>query len=70
MMTYKLFNKLFGWDYIHWTNSADQGISMVRVDGEGKAYYYRYFSINVIDPFPPGIYVNIRWLTCLPNKYI
>jgi hypothetical protein len=48
-MYYKLFNKLFGWDYISWNNFVHQGIARVHVDGLGKPYYWRYKNIGLAD---------------------
>ena len=44
-----IFNYLFGWDYIGWQNSADQGIARVRMDYEGNPYYFRYTCSSIID---------------------
>ena len=64
---YKIKNILFKWDYIHWTNGVDEGISRIRIDGEGNPYYYRYFETKVIDK--PGDNREI-WLTCKREKYL
>ena len=68
-MMYRLFHKLFGWDYIYWTNLTDQGIARIYVDAENKPYYYRYRIPLVIDP-ADGSRSMIRWLTCHRTKYI
>lgn len=66
-MIYKLLNKLFGWDYIGWSNSAADGVARVHVDGMRRVWYWQYKSIkatNIIeDP------AKVIWLTCSPNKY-
>lgn len=64
---WKLKNKLFGWDYIQWRNSADQGISRVFKTHDGRLVYWRYKSLDYLDEIitPEQVY----WLTCLPNKY-
>lgn len=66
-MIYKLLNKLFGWDYIQWENSADARIARVHVDGMGRVWYWQYKSIKAVkiieDP------AKVIWLTCSPNKY-
>ena len=64
---YKILNKVFGWDYIYWKNTVDGGIARVLVDADGNLYYYRYKSINLIDPINKPY--DVRWLTCLPSKY-
>ena len=64
---WKLWSKLFGWDYIQWKNSADQGIARVHRDRNGNVYYWRYKITKLADPI-----VNARdflWLTCEPSKY-
>jgi hypothetical protein len=65
---WKIFNKLFGWDYIHWKNSADRGIARIHVDAEGIAYYWRYKNIDLMDRLD-GTRTEITWLTCPPEKY-
>ena len=64
---YRLYNYLFGWDYITWTNSADEGISRVRSDKNGNVYYWRYSVTSVADPVVSA--KNHLWLTCEPSKY-
>jgi hypothetical protein len=69
-MLYKILNKLFGWDYILWSNTADSGIARILVDGYGRLFYWRYKSIkaaDLVDTNNPKRYV---WLTCHPSKYI
>lgn len=66
-MIWKLCNFLFGWDYIVWHNSADQGIARVRVDHNGNLYYWRYKSSKIADPITKV--GNHLWLTCSPEKY-
>lgn len=41
-MIYSILHNLFGWDYIIWSNSADSGVSRVRVDGLGRVWYWQY----------------------------
>ena len=67
-MSWRLLHRLFGYDYIQWKNSADQGIARVRVDGMGRAYYWRYTNISVIDFITDP--KAVVWLTCSPEKYI
>ena len=66
-MIWRLMNLLFGWDYIAWSNSADQGIARVYADHSGKVFYWRYRITGVVDVIlEPNDYI---WLTCLPSKY-
>lgn len=64
---WKLFNYLFGWDYVTWRNTADNGIARVHVDKTGKVYYWRYKIISVADVITSAD--NHLWLTCSPEKY-
>lgn len=66
-MIYKLLNKLFGWDYIQWKNSADQGVARVHVDGMRRVWYWRYKGSKVVDIIVDP--AKVVWLTCSPNKY-
>ena len=66
-MIYPLLHRLFGWDYILWRNSVDQGVARVRIDGAGRAWYWRYRIIYLADRIEhPG---QVLWLTCRPEKY-
>lgn len=62
-----IFNKLFGWDYIYWRNSADQGIARVHTSPEGVIYYYRYKLTKVIDVISKKD--DVLWVTCESGKY-
>lgn len=68
-MLYKLFNRIFGWDYVAWTNLCDCGVARVHLDGRGNPYYWKYgkyiYGIKQDDP-----YVQVVWLTCDPSKYL
>ena len=65
---YRLWNYLFGWDYIIWNNSADQGIARVKVLADGTLGYWRYKITNVFDEIKETN--QVKWLTCPPEKYI
>lgn len=69
---WKLLHKIFGYDYVHWKNTADRGIARVRTDGEGNPYYIRYKGIGILDRLDNSDYskANIIWLTCSPTKYL
>jgi len=64
---YKIYNWLFGWDYITWENSAGQGIARVCRDKNGNLFYWRYKATNL--PYPIISAKNHLWLTCSPEKY-
>lgn len=64
---YKFLNKVFGWDYIYWENSAAQGIARVLKSPNGDIYYYRYKITNLIDIIRNP--EQVLWLTCKPDKY-
>ncbi len=66
---WKIFNKLFGWDYINVKSSylsIPDRIVRVHVDGEGHPYYWLYSSAERIYEGKD----NIVWLTCHPGKYL
>ena len=64
---YKLLNLLFGWDYIHWTNSCDAGVARIRKTSDNVIWYYRYKITSVVDKVKnPN---DVIWLTCHPSKY-
>lgn len=65
---WKIYNYLFGWDYIQWTNSISQGIARVHVDKNGNVFYWRYKNIKVADPIASA--KDYLWLTCSPTKYL
>ncbi len=65
---WKLLNKLFGWDYIAWTNSCDGGIARVYKNNAGNAWYYRYKTTNCIDKISTPN--QVIWMTCEPSKYM
>ena len=66
-MIYTLLHRLFGWDFIRWSNSADQGIARVRVDGMGRVWYWRYRTTKMADVIRKPD--DVLWLTCKPSKY-
>ena len=64
---WRISNLLFGWDYVYWKNSCDQGIGRVRRYKDGTVYYCRYRINNVYDDIKDP--EDVRWLTCHPSKY-
>lgn len=64
---YKILNYLFGWDYIFWRNSCDQGVARVRKAPDDKVYYYRYRITSLIDVIERSS--EVIWLTCKSDKY-
>lgn len=66
-MMYKIKNKLFGWDYVHWRNSADSGIARVITLKDGRVAYWRYPMTKVMDEITNP--KQVFWLTCEPSKY-
>ena len=65
---YKILNKLFGWDYVYWNNTVDQGIARVYITLDAQVYYFRYRSTSLIDVVNPNNY-NVVFLTCSRKKY-
>ena len=64
---YKLYKYLFGWDYIHWSNSADQGIARVHKTLDGNVWYWRYKITSIVDEIKSPN--EVIWLTCSSLKY-
>jgi hypothetical protein len=65
---WRLWNKIFGWDYIAWRNTADKGIARINKGYNDECWYFRYKITRVID-----IVTNkdqVVWLTCEPKKYL
>lgn len=65
---WKLLHRAFGWGYVQWRNFADQGIARVYVDGDGRAYYWRYKGIALADTITRMD--SVLWLTCPSAKYM
>ena len=65
---YKILNYIFGWDYIYWRNTASQNIARVFLTADGKAVYWRYKNISVLDEIKTKD--QVLWLTCNPEKYM
>lgn len=65
---WKLWNKLFGWDYIQWRNTCDEGVARVWLDGDGRCFYWRYKSIWVCDEIKSK--TQVVWLTSPSSKYM
>ena len=64
---WKLLNKLFGFDYIAWRNSADNGIARVYKNEDGVIFYFRYKITQVVDII--GSEDQVIFLTCSKYKY-
>lgn len=65
---WKLLHRLFGLDYIQWSNSCDSGIARVYIDHNHRVYYWRYKSISIADEIKQSN--QVLWLTCSPSKYM
>lgn len=64
---WRLWNKLFGWDYILWTNTATSDISRVHITPDSKVFYYLYSGFKYNEVIRNKS--QVIWLTCLPSKY-
>lgn len=66
---WRLWNFLFGWDYISWKNTADQGIARVYKEEwpTERVFYVRYKITQLIDVINNP--EQVVWLTCSSNKY-
>ena len=65
-MIWKLMNKLFGYDYVYWRNTAAQGVSRVRTDFYDKPYYIWACGVRVRIENKK----EVMWLTCKADKYL
>lgn len=74
---YKLLNFLFGWDYVAWKNSADQGVARIHKNPDGVAWMWRYRITDVLDIITSdnitntkGYGITVTFLTCKSSKYV
>ena len=70
---YKLWNYLFGWDYILWKNCLYSGVSRLRILPNGDVYFLTYGNIELLNNITTGKgngEVITEWLTCDKSKYI
>lgn len=65
---WKLWHRLFGFDYIYWHNSAADGIARVWRTKCGNVVYWRYKNTKVLDEIKR--HQDVKWLTCVPTKYL
>ena len=65
---YKLLHLVFGWDYIHWRSSSDQGVSRVFHAADGTPIYWRYKNTCWLGHIQTA--ADVTWLTCAPEKYL
>jgi hypothetical protein len=64
---YKLWHRLFGWDYVYWSYGYDAGISRVFELEDGTVVYWRsriWAHMGVVKTEK-----SVLWLTCHPSKY-
>lgn len=66
---YRIWNLLFGWDYVHWRNTADTGIARIHRTPDSVVWYYRYKSTSCIDVITPANWDSVVFLTCNRSKY-
>jgi hypothetical protein len=64
---YKLWNLIFGRDYIYWQYGTQRDISRVFKAPDGKVYYWDYSILDVITEIKNPS--DVIWLTCHPSKY-
>ena len=65
---WKLWHKLFGWDYIQWSIADSHQVSRIKRAPNGLAYFKKYGEI-VSFPLKTSIPYQIIFLTCPPKKY-
>jgi len=66
-MIYKLKNRIFGWDYIYWENTADQGVARVFTSKDGRVVYWQYPTVTILKEIT--FRDSVVWLTCKPEKF-
>jgi hypothetical protein len=61
-MMYAVLHRLFGWDFVQCQDNHYQGVVKVRIDAEGKPFYWRYKHIKALtritNPHASGV-VNL-----------
>jgi hypothetical protein len=65
---YRIFNWLFGWDYVLWNSDWTSGISRVNVSKDGRLWYWTEMPLvyEAKELYNPA---KVMWLTCHPTKY-
>lgn len=64
---WEINKRLYGWDYIQWSNSSDSGVARVYKDGAGVVYYWRYRIVEIADRIQEP--EKVLWLTCDPSEF-
>lgn len=64
---WKIWHKLFGWDYVLWQDRYYGGVSRVLFLPDGTQGYLK--QPNIFRTLQ-GAEDTIFWLTCKPEKYI
>ena len=64
---WRLWHKLFGWDYVYWELISMSGISRVRVAPSGLVYLKVF---GLIIRVAESSFDDILFLTCSPEKYL
>jgi len=65
---WKLFNFLFGWDYIYWEDYDSSGIARIYDGFNGCPWFFQYKIIKVIKEIKRAD--EVIWLTCKSSKYL
>ena len=65
---WRLLHYLFGWDYIAWKEIGSEGISRVHHGHNGKPWYFRFTTLDVVDEIEDPN--QVVWLTCSSDKYM
>lgn len=71
IIMWRLWNKLFGWDYIYWESSTIEHCitSRIRVTGDGIPYFTSFKYAGYLYKVKDHLH-EILWLTCKPEKYL
>ena len=68
---YKIFHKLFGWDYVFWRvgQVGNYGVSRIKTLPDGTHYITRYLDAGFVALKFGDPYIKLTYLTCDPSKY-
>lgn len=64
---WRLWHKLFGWDYIQWSSAGLYGIARIRIAPSGLVYFLHLGEVVRLNELKPR---QITYLTCSKDKYL
>lgn len=63
---WRLWHKLFGWDYVVYAGSFHTRVCQLYKDGMGRVWIYRHTNSDPLTIDDPK---RVMWLTCSPAKW-